>query len=281
MKQMLLNTPFSLRLTLESGQFFQWKEKKGYYRIRSRDTLFDLCQDGDTLYYDGIAGSVTPEYLSRFFRLDDPLDRIFSTWSDDPVLRSAYGRYRGLRLIRQDPWECLICFVCSMASNIPRITGNIATLSERFGTAYRRNGEMHHRLPTPEQLAQASLDELYGAGVGFRAKYLHAIASQVADGFSLHELSGMSYPDAKNALTRFHGIGDKVADCILLFSLDHLEAFPTDTWILKQLHRYYFESSIKSPAKLSALARERFGAYAGYAQQYLFHYARTGFKDES
>jgi len=276
MEFLQLSVPFSLENTIECGQFFQWTQVQHGYLIKSVDKIFSISQTDKTLHYEVISGQVTPDFLNYFFRLDDPLDEIFSKWSDDNFLQEAYQQYRGLRIIRQDPWECLVSFVCSMASNIPRITGNIATLSRQFGKSVFVNGDQHFLLPSPGQFQKASLDDLYDAGIGFRAKYLHRIAPIVSNGLSLEQLRLRSYEEAKASLLSFYGIGDKVADCILLFSLDHLSAFPTDTWILKILRQRYFVNSVKSPTKLASLARERFGDYAGYAQQYLFHYARNG-----
>lgn len=275
MECLYLSVPFHLEHTIECGQFFQWQKEKGSYLITTGDNVFRIRQTDDTLQYEVVSGHVTTEFLRKFFRLDDPLDEIFSYWSDDNLLQEAYQQYRGLRIIRQDPWECLVSFVCSMASNIPRISGNIATLSRQFGKSVLVNGNQHFLLPTPGELRKASLDDLYNAGIGFRAKYLHRIAPIISNKLSLEQLRLRSYDEAKTSLLSLYGIGDKVADCILLFSLDHLFAFPTDTWIMKILQNNYFDVSIKSATKLASLARERFGKYAGYAQQYLFHFARN------
>lgn len=275
MKCLHLSVPFHLEHTLECGQFFQWRKENGGYLIKTGDKIFRIWHNRETLRYEVITGQVTLDFLTNFFRLDDPLDEIFAHWSDDDLLQEAYQKYRGLRIIRQDPWECLVSFVCSMASNIPRITGNIETLSRRFGDFVQVNGEKHYLLPGPAELEKASLDELYDAGIGFRAKYLHRIAPIISNGLSLEQLCSRSYQEAKASLLSFYGIGDKVADCILLFSLEHLSAFPTDTWIMKILQNHYFDHTTKSATKLAALARNHFGEYAGYAQQYLFHYARN------
>lgn len=275
MERIQLSVPFDLKHTVECGQFFQWQKSHNGYLMQSGGKIFTVRQSGENLFYEIHRGGVSQQFIRDFFRLDDPLDEIFNQWQKDELLRRAFRRFRGLRIIRQDPWECLVSFVCSMASNIPRITGNIATLSRQFGKQVPVNGDSYFLLPRPAELQKVSLDDLYDAGIGFRAKYLHRIAPVLANGTSLEQLKSRSYEDAKASLLSFYGIGEKVADCILLFSLEHLSAFPTDTWIMKILRQHYFNNTIKSPTKLAALAREHFGEYAGYAQQYLFHYARN------
>ncbi|MCF7803173.1 MAG: DNA-3-methyladenine glycosylase 2 family protein [Candidatus Marinimicrobia bacterium] len=268
-----LEAPFNLKLTLESGQFFQWRPYTNGFLIQHRKHFFYIEQEKHFLRFASILDEVHPELIRDLFRLNDDLQGIYNQW-DDPILNTAREAYRGLRLMRQDPWECTLSFLCSMASNIPRITGNLRTLSERFGTVQDTEHGVSYRLPSPQELAQASLDELYESGVGFRAKYLYRISREIQAGFSLNALQDIAYPEAKTQLMTLHGIGEKVADCILLFSLNFLEAFPVDTWITKILKQYYFPGRKSSPYKLAALARAHFGEYAGYAQQYLFHYAR-------
>lgn len=265
------DTAFDLDLTLSSGQFFRWKPYKSGYLIQDAQKCFIIWQRNSDLEYTSVCGKVSSQYLTDFFRLDDDLEQIFSRWNDSSV-RKAFSRYKGLRLIRQDPWECALSFLCSMASNIPRITQNINTLATRFGASTQTPYGSFSRLPTPEQLAEVSLEDLYNAGVGFRAKYLYGLAKS---GLHLESLRDEDYKTAKATLLSIKGIGDKVADCILLFSLDHLEAFPVDTWIMKALQTWIFPDLSGSPAQFAEQARKHFGAFAGYAQQYLFHHARA------
>lgn len=272
-----LSVPFSLDLTLRSGQFFQWSRSEPGYIIQTGRKLFYLEQQDDSLCYFSLHGEVSDVYLKRFFRLADDLPGIFDRWSNDPLLRKVYHKYRGLRIIRQEPWECTLSYLCSMASNIPRITGNLRTLAREYGSSVDVRDNTYFLLPTPDQLEQVSLEDLYDAGLGFRSRYIHAIVPRIGQDIDFDRLSDLTYPAAQTCLTEIKGIGEKVADCIQLFSLGNLEAFPTDTWIKKVLYRHYFPKEIRSDTKLTRLARERFGPCAGYAQQYLFHAARQGY----
>ncbi len=274
MQWLSLSSPFNLQLSLECGQFFQWYPNEKGYIIQTGQKIFYLQQKNHTLQLKAIAGSVDEEFLCHFLRLDDDLSEIFNDWKQDPFVTSLFNRYQGLRLFRQDPWECLVSFVCSSASNIPRITSNLQTLSQNFGTEIRKDGQIYHILPTLDQLRRAPLEELYASGIGFRARYLYQITRILSEDKPVEALCNLSYDHSRFYLTQLPGIGDKIAECILLFSLGHLEAFPADTWIKKVLNRFYRSSPGTSSEKISAWAKERFGRNAGYAQQYLYHYAR-------
>ena len=277
MKSLPLTQPFSLHETLVSGQFFQWQPYRDGYLLQTGGKVFFLFQQDNTLHYEGINTEISPEFLNHFFRLDEDIDQVFKQWNYDPFLTEIYQQYRGLRLLRQDPWECTLGFLLSMASNIPRITGNILTIQQKYGRSVRYQDTRIYLTPPPDQLSHLTVEALYELGIGFRAKYLHQLLRTLqTDPGVIENLRPLTYPEAKVELTGFYGIGDKVADCVLLFSLDQTEAFPTDTWIIKVLHQHYFSPQIRNPSALAALARKRFGKYAGYAQQYLFHYARMG-----
>lgn len=277
-KTLTLTQPFSLEYTLRSGQFFSWIPENGWYIVKTGQRIFRLKQNNKSLYFSAIYGEVSTEFLRDYFRLEDDMDKIFATWANDRLLNSVYSQYSGLRLIRQDPWECMLGFVLSIASNIPRIKQNLRTLSQLYGKTVESPHMKFYLLPEPGDLLDVTLEELYDTGIGFRARFLREIIPVLHSDFNLEALRHLSYHPAKNELMTLHGIGEKVADCILLFSLDQLEAFPTDTWIVKVLKQNYFPDASPLPAKLAGLAREKFGAYGGYAQQYLYHYARNHLK---
>lgn len=274
MNAITLDKPLNLTCSLESGQFFQWQRYDSGYVLQSGLRIFYLEQQENTLRYKPISGDIDEAFLRSFFRMDEDLSAIFHPWRNDPLLMETFRRFEGLRVFRQDPWECLVSFLCSAASNIPRITANVRTLSDRFGGSHVHNGQRWSALPTPDQLADVRLHELYEAGIGFRAKYLRKIVDRVLNGFHLKALRSLPYHTAKRELMTLPGIGDKIADCVLLFSLGKSEAFPTDTWMRKVLLTHYFPNESATSRLLPRLARERFGEYAGYAQQYLYHWAR-------
>ena len=206
-------------------------------------------------------------------------------------MRQAVHAFHGLRLARQDPWECLISYICATYKNIPAIKNMIFELSRRFGHPISYNGHSFYSFPEPGVLANASIDELKKCRLGFRAKLVRQAARTVhANKISLEDLKKVDYQTAKAELQKIEGVGPKVADCVLLFSSEKLEAFPIDVWIRRIVRKHYsdrFDSSfiggITNRAALSTKAYERigsfargyFGRHAGYAQEYLYHFARS------
>ena len=211
--------------------------------------------------------------LQSYFRLDDDLAAIYAEISRDSRVATMVARYPGLRLLRLEPWECVISFICSANSNIPRIHQNIEKLAETFGDPVGMDGQVRHAFPTPVQLARSGEAKLRELGLGFRAPYVAAAARLVAEGrLDLDGLIGMPYPEAKARLMECPGIGPKIADCIAVFSLEKLEAFPIDVWVRRALAEWYFPDR-KRPTDRVLLewAQNHFGRYGGYSQQYLFH----------
>ena len=211
--------------------------------------------------------------LRSYFRLDDDIEAIYQEITDDPQVALMVQRYRGLRLLRIEPWECLISFICSANSNIPRIHANMEALAEKFGRPLSLNGRVRYSFPRPEDLAEAGEGALRALGLGFRAPYVSKAALAVARGeLDLEALKGMPYREAKERLIEIPGVGEKVADCVLLHSLDQLEAFPIDVWVRRALLEWYFSGQKPLPNKhLLGWAQEHFCPHAGYAQLYLFH----------
>lgn len=273
-----LTQPFNLDLTIQSGQIFHYFPADSGYTLLTEGRAFQIWQEENILKWQTIHGQTQHEFIKLYFRLDDDLTDIFERWKNDAFLQNIFHKYAGLRLLRQDPWECMLGFITSIASNIPRIRNNLLFLSETYGSPVEHESTTLHYLPTPLQLGLATLDELYSAGLGFRSKFFHETIPLLTRGFDLHALKKLTYSDAKSKLTKLHGVGEKVADCILLFSLEQLQAFPVDTWIVKILKEQYFPEIAANPSKLATAARKKFGEYGGYAQQYLYHYARNNMK---
>jgi N-glycosylase/DNA lyase len=187
-----------------------------------------------------------------------------------------------MRVLRQEPWECLVSFICSANNNIPRITRNVGDIASAFGPPILDGASGPSAFPTAEQLAEAGETALRKLGLGFRAKYVAAAAERVAQSrIDLYGLREASYQDALDALVELAGVGDKIANCVLLFSLDKLEAFPVDVWIDRALRDWYFTPNGETVprVRMRAWAQKRFGRYAGYANQYLFHQRRLEGRD--
>ena len=174
--------------------------------------------------------------------------------------------------MRLEPWECFISFICSANSNMPRIHQVMERMATAYGNPIEMDGQIRHSFPGPLQLAQAGELELRRLGLGFRAPYVAKAAQRVSEGWlNLDALVDVPYPEAKERLMECAGIGPKIADCIAVFSLDKLEGFPVDRWVRRCLKEWYFQGSTISDAALLSWAQGRWGRYAGYVQQYLFH----------
>ncbi|ACV11008.1 8-oxoguanine DNA glycosylase domain protein [Halorhabdus utahensis DSM 12940] len=290
--------PFDLQSTVESGQSFRWVREDG------RTYEDDEAYGGDAWYatvVGGDEGADAPttgvvrvrqiddrleweasfdaeETLRRRLRLDDDLPAIRAATPDDPLLDAAFDRYWGLRLVRDPPFATLIAFICSAQMRIGRIHEMQRALEERFGESVTFDGVEYHAFPTPARLAEATEADLRDLGLGYRAPYVQRTAEMVAEGTAHpQEATDLAYEDAREYLTQFVGVGEKVADCVLLFSLGFVEAVPLDTWIRSTIEEYYPECDRGSYAETSRAIRERFGGqYAGYAQTYVFHHLRNG-----
>ncbi len=258
---------FDLQKTLECGQFFRYKRTRDWYYINSRDLLFKVQQQGDKLIFYG----VNKKFIKQFFRLGDPYEKIIKEISVDEHIKKAIKNNIGLRLIRQDPWECLISYICSQNSNIPRIQNKLNFLAKTFGQQIRLDNFETYTFPAPGQLN--NLNKIKSCKVGYRAKYI--FEANKIDPKPLATLRIKHYNEAKEFLLNIHGVGEKVADCVCMFSLDKLEAFPVDVWIKRVMQENYFNNQDISNKKLREFAEQRFGKYASYANQFLYHSRRS------
>jgi N-glycosylase/DNA lyase len=258
---------FNLHDTLNSGQLFRYIAFVDHYLIHAGNHLFKIWQKGERIFFEG----VEEEFISRFFRLEDDLEGIYGQIGKDPFIGKAIELYRGLRLIHQDPWECLVSFLCSSAKNIPHIKCIVENLCRHYGKPVSLDNYRGYGFPSPDQISDGR--DLERIKAGFRTRYLLE-ASRRVKSMDLRALGKLEYRDAKKELMTLPGVGEKVADCVLLFSLDFTEAFPVDTWIRKAMHRGYHGGKKVSDRGIREFAQGYFGKYAGYAQQYLYHFAR-------
>lgn len=283
---MKLTVPFNLDATLCCGQVFRWDKRDEWWYGIVGDRALKVRQDGDGLKFSGMDET----FVKRYFSLDHDLHRIRTEIAKDRHIKMALREFWGLRIIRQEPWECLISFICATYKSVAAIRHMLLKLSAKFGEKAVFEGCDFYSFPTPERLANASLRGLESCGLGYRAKYVLETSKRIHSGeYDLEALRMMPYEQAKQELCQFPGVGSKVADCILLFSLDKLEAFPVDVWVKRIILKYYSEhfpsafvkklSNQKSfsntdYARISSFGREYFGGYAGYAQEYLYHHKR-------
>ena len=291
-----LSGDFDLQSTVESGQSYLWDREDGRMYDRDGETGGDAWYwtttrvDGDpevvrVRQADGRlewAGSFEAEsHLRARLGLGDDLPAIRETAPPDAVVDEAYDAYWGMRIVRDPAFPTLISFICSAQMRVARIHGMQQALRREFGEPVAFDGRQYRAYPTPGALAAASEGDLRDLNLGYRAPYVKRSAELVADGEAHPEdARGLDYEDARAALTEFVGVGDKVADCILLFSLGYLEAVPLDTWIRTTIAEYYPECDRGNYTDTSRAIREALGgAYAGYTQTYLFHYLRSGGRD--
>ena len=273
-------TDFNLKYTLESGQSFRWhRVEDAYYGVVEGRILklsaTEAGQHGITLSVASSAAedvAQLTDFLRHYLDIERDVPSILAAVDTDAYIHRAIQRLWGMRILNQELWETLASFILSQNNNVPRIRGIIRRLSERFGEKLSLESYVDYSFPTAAALAAAEIDELLACGTGYRAAYLKGAAQAVVSGeLSLTKLKALPYPEAKRELMRRKGIGEKVADCICLFSLGHLEALPIDVWIKRIFETLYLRRQ-GTPREIREFAQTYFGANVGYAQQYLFHY---------
>lgn len=280
---------YDLSATLESGQVFRWhKQNESWIGVVGKHCV-RLTQMRDGIRAETAVPVKDWDWLRDFLQTEVDLAAILGTFPDDAPMRTAIKACHGLRVLRQDPWECLASFILSSTKQIVHIRQIIALLCERFGE--RCNVEPVARLnpatgrtlqfsfPTPAQIAAATEFELRACKMGFRAPHLLATARQIADGkFDLDHPRRLPLAEARAELAKLPGVGGKIADCVLLFAYGFDSAFPVDVWVERALRKLYFPRRHVTPKRLRHFAATHFGPHSGYAQQYLFHYMRTKIK---
>ncbi len=273
---------YDLSSTLASGQAFRWRRVNDGWEGVVRDRWVRLTNAGAgisaTIMAATDSGQSSWENLKHYLQLNADLDQIVATFPDDEPIRKAVQAAPGLRLLRQDPWECLASFILSSTKQIVQIQQIVAALCLRFGTpvAVPPGHAPHFAFPSAAQLAVCSETDLRECKMGFRAPYLLETARLVAGANpSLDSLYSLPVDAARLELMKFPGVGRKIADCVLLFAYGFQEAFPVDVWVIKALRDLYFRGRKVPLPRLQKFSRTHFGPNAGYAQQYLFHYMRT------
>ena len=269
---------YDLAATLTSGQAFRWRFQHGAWESVLGSHWVRLRQDQNEIIAE--TGDATSDWnwLESYLQLNVNLPEIISTFPDDEPMRTAAAACEGLRLLRQDPWECLASFILSSTKQIVQIQQIVALLCHRFGerVIVPAGSEPAFAFPTFARVAQASEAELRECKMGFRAPYLFATAKMLAaKEIDLEKLRQCPVSEARGELLKFPGVGNKIADCVLLFAYGFQEAFPVDVWVMKALRALYFPKRRVKLKRLQKFSKSHFGVNAGYAQQYLFHYMRT------
>ena len=269
------NCTINVENSINSGQVFLWKKNEKYwYGVNGQDVL-KIDNSGNIKSYQN--------NKIDFFRKKDDIEKIIKSISKDSVTKKAVKQYIGLRILEQDPFQCLISFIVSSNSNIPKIKLNLENISKKFGKKIKFQNQEFFLFPNPKKLAKISINEITSCGVGYRAKFIKE-AAKIIDKkeIDFDYLKKCDYQDAKENICQIPGVGNKVADCVLLFSLDKLEAVPLDRWIIRILEKYYskkFEMNTKTITEkqyniLHKKIVNHFGPFAGYSQQFLFKMER-------
>lgn len=264
---------FDIEQILECGQCFRFEKiSEKQYVIIAKGKVLNILQKGDIVEFYPLTVKEFEDIWIDYFDLNNDYSKIKDKLSkDDEVLKKAIEFAPGIRILNQQPWECLISFIISQNNRIPMIKKVIKNISQKYGEQCENN----YFFPTLEQLSKATDDELKECKTGFRSKYiLDAIDKVENKSVNLDQFDSLTTEKAKETLISIKGVGTKVADCVLLFSLKRKEVFPTDVWIKRVMEHFYFDDEETSIKKIHEYAKEHFGEYAGYAQQYLFYYAR-------
>jgi N-glycosylase/DNA lyase len=275
-----------LDVTLCCGQVFRWDKKGDWWYGVVGDRVFKARHISTELEFAG----ANEEFVENYFGLKDDLQEIRSVIGRDDHIKVALREFWGLRIIRQDPWECLISYICATYKNVAAIKQMLLRLSEKFGQKTTFDGYGFYTFPTPEKLADTTESGLKACGLGYRAKYVLETSKKICrSDFDLESLRKMPLQQARKALCTLSGVGLKVADCVLLFSLGKLDAFPVDVWMKRALLKHnaahfpegftkkllsHESLSNSEYEKLNAFGRNYFGKYAGYSQEYLYHHER-------
>ncbi|QLH05259.1 DNA repair protein [Nitrosopumilus oxyclinae] len=273
------NCTINVENSINSGQVFLWRKNNDiWYGVNGQDIL-KISKVGKIKSYQNIK--------TDFFRKRDDIEKIIKSISKDSVTKKAVKQYLGLRILEQDPFQCLISFIVSSNSNIQKIKNSLEKISKKFGEKVEFENQEFFLFPKPEIIAKASINEIKSCGVGYRAKFIKEAANMMAlKKINFEYLKKCNYQDAKEEICKIPGVGNKVADCILLFSLNKLESFPLDRWMIRILEKYYsdkFQLETKSiTEKQYEILHEKivnhFGPYAGYAQQFLFKMERENYQ---
>jgi N-glycosylase/DNA lyase len=288
MKLVEISAPdFDLEKTLDSGQVFHWAKLGNGFFGAIGDLSLHVEKKGDVLKVrcggtpqPARQRCALPGIVAHYFALDHPLAEIWASFPDDPIMNAAREFCRGLRIIRQPKWECLATFICSSMKQVAHIRQISLALRRRFGDGRKVRDQLVYAFPPAQRIARANEDDLRECALGYRARNLLATARLVSSSKAkLEEWSALSDADLREKLCTLPGVGPKIANCVMLFAYERLRAFPIDVWIERVLKQQYFPRKKKvTELQLREFSEAYFGQHGGYAQQYLFHHARTGLR---
>ena len=272
---------FELEHIFDCGQCFRWnKNDDGSYTGVIKDAVINVKKIGKNLIFNGICEEDLKNKIRDYFCLDDNYFEMKQKLAQiDDFMKTSIQFGEGIRILKQDFWECIISFIISANNNIPRIKKIIERISEEYGDKIEFEGKEFYTFPTPNQLSKASVNDLRNLGLGFRDVRVFETTRKIeSKEFDLEKVEQMSDTNLiRENLLKLDGVGPKVADCIMLFSLKRFDVFPIDVWVRRVMNDLYIHNENEekvSKKMLHDLAEEKFSDLAGIAQQYLFYWKR-------
>ena len=266
---------FELPHIFDCGQCFRWNriDNGNYIGVAFGKVIeVEKKEDNVTLYNTNEEEFYTT--WENYFDLKREYGFIKEELSKDQLLKKSVEFGYGIRLLQQQPFELIVSFIISANNRIPMIKKAISNICRNWGNSLEYKGEIFYSFPTPEQLSKASLEEIESCGVGFRGKYIKDTVEKISNNeIDLKTIVELNDDSCHESLQQFSGIGPKVADCIMLFSMGKYSAFPVDVWVKRAMQHFYLAPDV-SLKKIRDFGREKFGELSGFAQQYLFYYAR-------
>jgi N-glycosylase/DNA lyase len=265
---------FELKHIFDCGQCFRWNEDDdGSYRGVAYERAARVIKNGNEVYIKG--GKIEDRELwIKYFDLERDYGKIKEELSKDETLKEAISHGTGIRILKQEPYETTISFIISANNRIPMIKRAVENIAREYGKKINFEDKEYFSFPNADKLAGTTAEKLEKLGCGFRAPYIVQTSEEIASGrVKLEQIEKMTTDEAHEELQKLRGIGPKVSDCIILFSMARYDAFPVDVWV-KRVMQYFYLAPDVSLKKIRDFGRSQFGQYAGFAQQYLFYYAR-------
>ncbi|WP_061996996.1 DNA-3-methyladenine glycosylase [Clostridium sp. ATCC 25772] len=266
---------FELKDIFDCGQCFRWnKTKDNTYIGVAYNKVIEIEKEGNNVIIHNSNIKDFNEIWCEYFDLKRNYSEIKEELKKDSILATAVAFGEGIRILKQEPFEILISFIVSANNRIPMIKRAINNISKEYGNELEYKGEKYYSFPSVDRLIEASQEDIEKMGVGFRAKYIVDSIEKVYNNvYNLEEIKSMDDDGCHEGLKQFNGVGPKVADCIMLFSMQKYSSFPVDVWVKRAMQHFYVAPDVSLP-KIRMFARDKFGNLAGFAQQYLFFYAR-------
>ncbi|MAW67442.1 MAG: hypothetical protein CL708_06540 [Chloroflexi bacterium] len=274
MYEIKVNNKLDLDSTLFSGQAFRWYKKEGWYYGYINNVFLRIRKKNNYIEYENSKKTIFELEIKNYFDLDNDYSNIFLELNDQNA-SLAFQHFEGMKVLNQDPWECLISFIISAWSNVPKISRSINDLCLELGDKQTVGAEIGYSFPSPNIISNVNENYLRKFALGYRSKYVLATSQMLNNNLNLiYDLFNCEYDIALNELLKFPGVGDKVANCVLIYSLKKHFAFPVDLWVDRILVEDYKLEKKVPLVKKRKWAQNYFGKYSGIIQHFLFHYKR-------